>query len=244
MSDARLRDVRRAYDRGTASRLEWVSALARVQPERVALAGYLRDEDAIVAMGYPPREKRTKKCTLPDWAADLPRHVAAAGVPEAPVAARIGLCIAMVASEIRDARPCVQNGCRPGVHTAAQHDDRGPRAVRWIEQTIAGRGSWRQFMADQPGGLNFNWPDRVLWHAIHFALASAPGGDRATLWSLADEAVGRGRGVSPPPEVDRAAFVDRFNALATRDLGPWVLGERDPVRERLRKAVEAVPHGS
>lgn len=271
MSDDRLRAVRRTYDQGKATRLEWVAALARVQPYLVELAAYCYDDDALAALGFPARSSSAQRFEPHLWATTLP-HVVRLAEREWPareVEVRAALVFAHVTVNAWCTLGCERSICmqlgreRLGIegsgHLLSMHYEEVGRTLNWAERAIAGRTSWRRLAAEDMGWgaqawLDQDGPLKIATGAISVVRSRLPGTAHISLVTvagrLARDLVHRNR---PPQSADawsevRAALEHIEKDLPERlasDLGPWLLGERDPVQERLRSRGQrpAVVHG-
>lgn len=255
MSDERLRSVRRAYDQGAASRAEWLSALARVEPHLVELAAYCYDDDALAALGLPPQANAAQRFDAHLWASTLP-HVVRLARKEWPireVEARAALVVAHVTANAWCTLPCERRVCVAEAealmwpagsgHLQSLHYDEVVPALNWAERAIAGRTSWRR-LASEPMGLDAqawldqDWPITITTGAVSVVRSRLPGEGRISLVTVAGRLA---RDLSVPVYMPAylaavAEHIERdLPARLASDLAPWILGERDPVRERLRQ---------
>lgn len=95
--------------------------------------------------------------------------------------------------------------------------------------------SWRRLRADVAHDVGMYWwsyPLNVVVRAEALALSACPGEPKVDLLSVASIAHFENR----PRESDRArgVLIEQFTKYVARDVASWALGERDPVKERLR----------
>ena len=237
MSDAALRSVERAYKAGTATRLEWLAARARVEPEVVRLASYLRDPDAAVVM---PWAVHYKDHSLQRWATEL-RWVCnrAAWPDEAQVHMRCGLALAQACMQVWLPRICGNAACGEDRHSnSAVHADDARRLLAWMDRVVAGRTTLTKLREKMPGfgAFMLNYPFviavdvRDMLRGMVFPGDEGPSLERVVRHLFSQEV-----------EVGLAQKVaERCWGQVAAEVAPWVLGERDAVRARLLARGERV----